>query len=90
MNRIETELTEEDRRVLSFERKSSSSLAEDILDSLRMAAPYHVTFIDGVPAGKKQEVEEELRRRFEIWANTWIAPKCRQIIGKARKGKEAA
>lgn len=82
MNTIETELRDEDRFAAKFERKSSATRALEILEHLKNAAPFHTTFIDGISQHEKAKVEVQLKRDFETWANSWIAPICRQIIAK--------
>lgn len=82
MNTIESDTTESDRVNARNRRKSSSTYALEILEALRHAAPYSTTFIEGITYDQRRAVEEELKRSFEQWANTWIAPLCREIISK--------
>lgn len=84
MNRIEKTITSDDVLANLGEKKSPKTIASDILSSLETACPYGLTFVDGIPEKNKAKVEAELKKRFELWANSWIAPKCRRIIAKAK------
>lgn len=81
-NRIEKTVTEDDRLDNKIDRMSAKSLAEEILEKLESGAPYSTTFVEAIPQAHKEEAEEELKRRFEHWANSWVAPLARRIIAK--------
>ena len=83
-NAIDTDITPHDEHAAKFERKSAATLAVEILEHLQNGAPYGTTFIQEIPLEQRQTVEVELKHAFEVWANSWIAPKCRQIIAKSR------
>lgn len=85
MNNIDSKVTASDRANAKIRRKSASAYAEDILKSLRDACPFSTTFLHGIPVDSRLVVQAELQKQFEIWANTWIAPICRQIIAKQKQ-----
>lgn len=80
-NRISTEVTEADREY--GKGKSAAQLAQAILDDLPLSQPYGTTFIDSIPYERRKAAEAELKKAFELWANSWIAPRCRAIVAKA-------
>lgn len=82
-NNINNAISEDDERY--GRGKSAANMAREMMESLRLACPFGVTFIQGVPMDKKDEAEAELKHHFELWANSWIAPKLRAIIAKERK-----
>lgn len=86
MNNIQTDITKEDIQHNEDRRRRDSveSLAEECLEHLKSGAPFITTFTS-MPEANKVAVEAELKERFERWANTWVAPKLRQIILKSQK-----
>jgi len=79
-NNIQTAITDQDRG----NRDSAATLARKCLEYLEWACPYSTTFSNSVPPRARKEVEEEFKREFELWANTWIAPTLRRIIAKSK------
>lgn len=82
MNKIDTSIGDDDRK--RSDRKSSANLAKEALDNLRHAVPFSLTFIEGVRVEDRQHIEAQLKEKFELWANTWIAPDLRSIIAKGK------
>lgn len=80
MNKINTEISAGDRS--SAMGRTPESIAAEILEDLKLALPFSTTFIEEIPMEKRAEVEAKLKYMFTLWANSWIAPKCRQIIAK--------
>lgn len=76
-------VTEEDSPPL-HRRKSSADLAAEILERLVNAVPFDTSFIEGIPHKNREQVEAVLKENFELWADTWITPLCRQIIAKQK------
>ena len=81
-NNINIEITEQDK--FHGTGKSVTALAKAALESLTNKCN-SVTFIHEIPSKHKAAVEATLKREYEIWANTWIAPKLRQIIAKQKR-----
>lgn len=79
-NNIDTEITDSD--TFNGRGKSAQTLAREILSHLKNACPYGTTFMHDIPNDKRSAVEAELKARFENWANSWIAPRCREILTK--------
>ncbi len=84
MNKIDTKVTDEDSFRAKNRRKSDATRAEEILQTLKQSCPFGTTFIQDIPTDKRQSVEAELQKHFENWANSWIAPICREIIARAK------
>lgn len=81
-NSIDTTITQHDVLNAKIARQSPATAAQAILNRLQNSCPYGTTFIDGIPHEQKGVVEAQLKKAFELWANTWIAPLCREIIAK--------
>lgn len=77
MNAIKTKVTKQDCR----RGQGTAALARDILESLVNGCPYDVS-------GFTDEQIAQLKYHFELWANSWIAPRCRSIIAKTHPPKE--
>lgn len=84
MNKIITELSDNDMRAVG-NGKSVATLAEEMLESLRAAVPYGVTFVECIPQEMRPVVEARLKKNFELWANSWIAPKLLAIVDKSKR-----
>lgn len=80
LNNIRTSIEPQD--IANSKGKSARTLAEDCLQSLLSAAPYGTALIKSIPVEASAAAEKELRAAFELWANTWIAPRLRAIIAK--------
>ncbi len=79
-NKIDRTISPEDLN--QFERKSALTLAEEMMHHLEYACPYNCTFNESIPFEKRKAAEAILKADFERWANSWLAPKLRQIIAK--------
>jgi hypothetical protein len=79
MNNINTEITDDDVRCAK--NKSAATIARQVLGLLETSCPYSTIFTV-IPIEIRKEVEEEMKKKFELWANSWIAPAMRQIISK--------
>lgn len=79
-NKIHTQITAADRN--SGKGISVAALAEECLEHLEWGCPYHTTFTNSIPLECRDAAEQELRKAYELWANTWLAPKLRRIIAK--------
>lgn len=88
MNKIETEITLVDIHAAKFYRNSPQKLAAEILEHLQNFPSYWTTFLYEIPMDARRRVELELQKKFELWANSWIAPKCREIIAKKLVNKK--
>lgn len=84
MNAINCTVTVTDRVEAGRMRKSPAAYAQEILEHLKLGAPYATTFIHEIPTEVQASVEASLKKSFELWANSWIAPKCREIIAKSK------
>lgn len=84
-NAIETEITAMDRWDAIRKRKSPAAYAKQILMVLQSGVPYSTTFVESIPYDKRPKAEKELKRKFELWANSWLAPICREILAKSGK-----
>jgi len=82
-NSIRRELTSNDRSY--GYGKSAATLAKNVLENLELGVPYELHFVKHIPDDHKDEIQAELQKRFENWANSWIAPNCRAIIAKTKK-----
>lgn len=82
MNTIDATITTVDRQDAKRKRKSAATYAEEILEHLRTAQPHGVTFVHEISTVDKRIIEAQLKAAFEQWANSWIAPLCREIIAK--------
>lgn len=82
MNKIETEITPADIHAAKFYRNSPQKLAAEILEHLQNGCPFSTAVLHDIPAEARSRVELELQKKFEVWASSWLAPKCREIIAK--------
>lgn len=80
MNQINKEIEPSDREV--GKGKSPATLAEEILRVLESSEPFSTVFVEGIPQEQRARVQATLKRNFELWANSWIAPNLRAIITK--------
>lgn len=81
---IDSVVTERDR--YSYFGILVEEIAASLFVDLRQCCLHDLTFSD---ISSKEKLEKELQARFELWANTWIAPKLRAIIHKARRERIA-
>lgn len=65
--------------------KSAASLAQEIHKTLVSACPFGTTFIQEIPLEHRKVVEDQLRRNFEVWANSWVVPHLAAIVQKGGK-----
>ncbi len=84
MNNIQSNPTDQDELNAKVARKSPAAYAREILNILRVACPFGTTFIEEIPYELRRTVEQKLQYVFELWANTYISPLCREIISKSK------
>lgn len=80
MNQINKTIEPYDREI--GKGKSPATLAAELLRELENGEPYSTVFVEGIPQEQRARVQAALKRKFEIWANSWIAPHLRAIITK--------
>jgi hypothetical protein len=84
MNNIYDQISESDRIDARRQRRNQATIARSILDNLANASIHSCTFADFIPINKREQAEAYFKNRFELWANTWVAPLCREIIAKQK------
>lgn len=82
-NRIEKDLTRDDLITIG-NGKSAATLAAECLEHLERGCPYSATFLTSIPFQSRAAAEAELKEAFELWANSWIAPKLLAIMAKTK------
>ena len=72
-----------------YETWSIPKLSKEILDNVKNAVPWDLTFAPTANLNKEQiaELQKHLKYHFEIWANTWIVPQTEAILAKTRSTK---
>ena len=65
-------------------KKPAAEYGRQILQLLAEAVPYSTMFIESIPLAARHFAEIELKAKFEQWANSWIAPICREMIANSQ------
>ena len=70
-----------------YESWSIPKLATEIINNIKNAAPWDLTFAPTTNLTKeqKQELQDHLKYHFELWASTLITPQAEAILSKATK-----
>lgn len=69
-------------------REGPATVIRRVLDHVRRATPYSCWSLDEIPREVKAEVEEKLKERFELWANSWVVPELENLLKKLDKKKK--
>lgn len=68
-------------------REGPATIVRRLLDHVKRGQPWSCTFIHEIPKEQEKVVEAQLKEKFEIWANSWIIPDLKILLGKFEKRK---
>jgi hypothetical protein len=74
---------------ITAKRRGIKTIASRLLDYTNNGVPYDITFYydeeEPLTETQKARLQAELKKRFELWKNTWIIPAIKEILAKYKK-----